>query len=185
MKHLLYYAIPLLIIGFSGCREQNKNSIPETQPDIFVHRNLNTYLVEHDSSIFYGELIYVPAYSGIHYGDEGKTINLSITLSVHNTDLEHPITLNRVNYHNKKGTLIRNLLLEPVILQPLETRNFVIGENDNEGGTGANFVVDWNTGDMVSSPVIEAIMITTQMNQGISFTTYGRIIKKYGITHSN
>jgi hypothetical protein len=56
----------------------------------------------------------------------------------------------------------------------------MIGEKDRTGGTGANFIVEWNTDEVVSSPIIEAIMITTQMNQGISFTTTGKITKKFG-----
>lgn len=183
MKTYSGYLILMLIMLLAGCARQDEHRDISQVSREQINKYMFTYLIENDTSVFYGELIYVPVYSGIHYGDEGKTIELAITLSIHNTDLGHPIRLEKVNYHNKKGDIIRNLLTEPVILMPLETRNFFIGEKDKTGGAGANFIVDWNTENTVSSPVIEAIMITTQMNQGISFTTNGRIIKKYGITN--
>ncbi len=180
MSNKLILMIPVLMLIFFGCQQQSAehkaNSTEKEIDDKFLH----TYLIEKDTLVFYGELIYVPIYSEIYYGDAGKTIELAITLSIHNTDLNHPIKVKSVNYHNKKGKLISKLVQQPIILAPLETSNFMIGEKDRTGGTGANFIVEWNTQEIVSSPIIEAIMVTTQMNQGISFTTAGKITKKFG-----
>ncbi len=181
MKNILTYLLFAAVMSFTGCgqsmSDQKVTGSASDSPVLHEH----DYLIEKDTSVFYGELVYVPVYSEVYYGDQDRTIDLALTLSIHNTDLEHPITLNAVNYHNKGGKLIRNLLASPIVLKPLETRNFIIKEKDKEGGTGANFIVDWQTMELVSNPIIEALMITTQMNQGISFTTKGEVIKKYGL----
>jgi hypothetical protein len=174
--------IPALftLLFIYGCDQHSTKQLRGSSEKDVDDKFLYTYLVEEDSLVYYGELIYVPVYSEVYYGDAGKTIELAITLSIHNTDLHHSITIKSVNYHNKNGNLINKLVQESVVLTPLETTNFMIGEKDRTGGTGANFIVEWNTDEVVSSPIIEAIMITTQMNQGISFTTAGKITKKFG-----
>lgn len=180
MKKELIIIAPLLLVILFGCQQQSDENRDMTELTDIDGKFLHTYLIEKDTLVYYGELIYVPIYSEIYYGDAGKTIELAITLSIHNTDLNHPIKVKGVNYHNKKGNLITKLVKEPITLAPLETTNFMIGEKDRTGGTGANFIVEWNTQENVSSPIIEAIMVTTQMNQGISFTTAGKITKKFG-----
>ncbi|MBN2173855.1 MAG: DUF3124 domain-containing protein [Bacteroidales bacterium] len=169
----------IAIVGASCNPSQNNDD------SIGAHNNEpgkfdQTYLIERDTAIFYGELIYVPIYSEIFYGDAGKTIELAATLSIHNTDLENLIVIKNINYHDTKGNLIKKFLRQPISLSPLETNNITIDEQDKTGGIGANFIVEWYCQYHVSSPIIEAIMITTQMNQGISFTTTGKIIKKFG-----
>lgn len=126
-----------------------------------------------------GEIVYVPIYSSVFYQDGKKTLELAATLSVHNVDLQNPITVEKVDYYNTKGELIRKHLDKAVVLKPLETKNFVIEKEDTTGGTGANFLVQWQSpGGTVNSPIIEALMISAGSGQGISFTTAGRVIKK-------
>ena len=180
MKYNLRLIIPFLVLSFFGCKQEQSEQSKGNAEKAIDEKFLYTYLIEKDTLVHYGELIYVPIYSEIYYGDAGKTIELAVTLSIHNTDLTHSITVKSVNYHNKKGNLINKLVKQPITLAPLETTNFMIGEKDRSGGTGANFIVEWNTQENVSSPIIEAIMVTTQMNQGISFTTTGKITKKFG-----
>lgn len=180
MNYKLILIFPVILLFLSGCQQQSTERKPSNAEKEMDEKFLYTYLIEKDTLVHYGELIYVPIYSEIYYGDAGKTIELAVTLSVHNTDLNHSIMVKSVNYHNKKGNLIKKMVQQPILLAPLETTNFMIGEKDRSGGTGANFIVEWNTQNNVSSPIIEAIMVTTQMNQGISFTTGGKITKKFG-----
>ncbi|CAN5327990.1 DUF3124 domain-containing protein [soil metagenome] len=126
-----------------------------------------------------GEIIYVPIYSSVFYQDGKRTLELAATLSIHNVDLQNSITVEKVDYYNTKGELIRKHLDKPVVLKPLETKNFVIAKEDTTGGTGANFLVEWQSPDQpVNSPIVEALMISAGSGQGISFTTAGRVIKK-------
>jgi hypothetical protein len=82
-----------------------------------------------------------------------------------------------VNYYDTNGKLVRNYLERPGELTPLATTSFVIQQEDNSGGPGAAFVVEWVAQQPVTPPVIEAIMINTSGNQGVSFISAGRVIK--------
>jgi hypothetical protein len=173
--HLIFLALFI----FTGCNTHTpEKAASELSSEAQTDRQ--EYIINNDTAVFYGELIYVPIYSQIFHQDEKKTIDLAATLSIHNTDPDNLITLKKVYYHNLRGQLIKKYIDQPLILNPLETKNFVIAEKDQSGGTGANFIVEWDANLEVSSPIIEAIMITTQMNQGISFTTSGKIIRKFG-----
>ena len=52
----------------------------------------------------------------------------------------------------------------------------MIAERDKAGGSGANFIVEWTATQPVTVPIIEAVMIGTQTQQGISFTSRGQVI---------
>jgi len=51
-----------------------------------------------------------------------------------------------------------------------------VEEEDLRGGVGANFLVLWESGKSVKFPIIEAVMISTSQQQGISFISKGRTI---------
>ncbi len=53
---------------------------------------------------------------------------------------------------------------------------FFVKQSDNSAGASASFLIDWSADTTVSAPVIEAVMIATQMNQGIVFTSPGRVV---------
>ncbi|MFZ4681421.1 MAG: DUF3124 domain-containing protein [Terrimicrobiaceae bacterium] len=128
-----------------------------------------------------GELIYVPIYSSIFYQDSKRTLELAATLSIHNVDPDHSLALTKVDYYNTKGELIRRYLEKPLLLKPLETKNFVIDKTDTTGGTGANFLVEWRAQDeAIVSPLLEAIMINVASSQSLSFTSQGKVIKRFG-----
>ncbi|MCF7969150.1 MAG: DUF3124 domain-containing protein, partial [Methylococcaceae bacterium] len=55
-----------------------------------------------------GQLLYVPVYSEVPYGDKRFTLNLTATLSVRNPDQKTPITLRRVDYYSSGGELVRS-----------------------------------------------------------------------------
>lgn len=125
-----------------------------------------------------GQKIYVPIYSSIFYHDNQRTIDLAAMLSVHNVDPAKSITLSRVDYYDTKGKLIRHHLDKPATLAPFETRNFVIEKKDTAGGTGANFLVEWNSGQQVVAPLVEALMVSVLTSQALCFTSQGRVIEE-------
>lgn len=57
-----------------------------------------------------GQLLYVPVYSEVPFGDRGFTLNLTATLSIRNTDRKAPITLERIDYVSATGALVRSYL---------------------------------------------------------------------------
>ncbi len=125
-----------------------------------------------------GQSIYVPAYSHIYTGNREIPLLLTVTLSIRNTDPTHPIKITTVDYYETQGKLIKKYLEKPVILGPLESLRYIVPEKDKSGGSGANFIVEWETDKPVNPPIAESIMISTQSQQGISFTSRGQEIIK-------
>ncbi|MCB2181593.1 MAG: DUF3124 domain-containing protein [Desulfobulbaceae bacterium] len=123
-----------------------------------------------------GQIIYVPAYSHIYSGNNEKPFLLTVTLSIRNIDPEHQIKITKIDYYETQGKLLKKYLDKPEMLKPLESLRFVIPEHDESGGSGANFLVEWKSKDTVNPPIVESIMIGTQSQQGVSFTSRGQVI---------
>ena len=126
-----------------------------------------------------GQTVYVPAYSYIYSGNREQPFLLTVTLSIRNTDPKHQIKITVVDYYETQGRLLKKYLEKPAILNPLESLRYIIPERDKAGGSGANFIVEWKSDKFVNPPIVESIMIGTQSQQGISFTSRGKTI----ITH--
>ncbi|MFH1153249.1 MAG: DUF3124 domain-containing protein [Pseudomonadota bacterium] len=123
-----------------------------------------------------GQTLYVPAYSHIYAGSRETPFLLTVTLSIRNIDPENPITVAAVDYYETQGKFLRKYLDKPVVLKPLESIQYIVPEKDRAGGSGANFMVVWNSGRPVNPPIVETVMIGTQSQQGISFTSRGQMI---------
>lgn len=111
---------------------------------------------------------YVPVYSHI-YAQGGKPQLLEVTLSIRNIDPEHPITINAIRYYSTNGELLNSYLESPVVLAPLSTSEILVEQDKVEGGSGANFLVEWFSNQAVNTPIIEAIMIGGENGKSISF----------------
>lgn len=127
-----------------------------------------------------GQTVYVPVYSHVYHRDGSQEFNLTATLSIRNTDLDHAIIITAVRYYDSAGELVRRYLEQPLGLAPLASGAFVVEERDRAGGVGANFIVEWQAEAEVSPPIIEAVMISTASAQGISFVSRGRVVRPLG-----
>lgn len=125
-----------------------------------------------------GELLYLPIYSSIYYENGQRTLEMAATLSIHNVNPERPITIKRADYFDTSGKLLKRYLDKPLVLAPLQTTNIVIEKSDKSGGTGANFLVEWQAAGDASSPLVEAVMVNAASNLGIAFTTQARVIRQ-------
>lgn len=123
------------------------------------------------------QTVYVPVYSHIYMIEPGRKMDLTATLSIRNTDLSQPIIVTAANYYDTNGKIVRKYLEQPIELGSLAATEFVIAQEDVSGGAGAAFVVEWGARKKTSAPVIEAVMINTAGNQGVSFISPGRVIK--------
>jgi Protein of unknown function (DUF3124) len=123
-----------------------------------------------------GQLVYVPAYSHIYSGDRERPFLLTVTLSVRNIDPKNQIKIISVDYYETQGKLLKKYVEKPIVLNPLGTSRYVVPQKDKSGGSGANFLVEWQSDAYVNPPIIESIMISTQMQRGISFTSRGQEI---------
>lgn len=124
-----------------------------------------------------GETVYVPAYSRVHT-QENRRERLASTLVIHNVDSDRRITLERVAYYDQAGQLLSEHLTAPITLGPLESKSFLTAISDDEGGVGANYLVEWHASSPAISPVVEAIMIGGAGTQGISFLSRGVVIRR-------
>ncbi|NJB69388.1 hypothetical protein GGQ74_003090 [Desulfobaculum xiamenense] len=123
-----------------------------------------------------GQTIYVPSYSHIYHGMKNRSVQLTTMLSVRNTNPRETITLTAVKYYDTDGNLVRNYLPEPVSVGSMATREFIVALKDTQGGSGANFIVEWTSDKQVTNPIVETLMISTESSLGISFLCEGRVI---------
>ena len=128
-------------------------------------------------SVAAGQMVYVPVYSHI-YAKGGKPFLLEATLSVRNSDPTEDITIASVRYYDTNGNLIKDYLEKPMLLKPLATAEFLVAQREIEGGSGANFIVEWVSDTKVNQPVIEAVMIGIEGQTSISFVRTGVAIDK-------
>ena len=130
-----------------------------------------------DMRRFKGQTVYVPVYSHIYSGDREQPFYLAATLSIRNTDRTHPITIKAVDYYDSEGKFLKHYLVDPLQLRAMATRRYVVPESDKSGGSGAKFIVVWQSDQPVAEPLIESVMISTKTQQGISFTSRGRVLE--------
>ena len=165
------FGVFLLVLS-TGCELQNDltTSVPS---DILSESSIRLS----DLDVVSGQTIYVPAYSEMFITDD-RTMDLAVTLTIHNTDFEHPIVLTSVRYYDSHGQLLREYLPEPRQLGPLASTEFFVDGSEQSGGLGTNFIVEWVAEQPVFEPIVEAIMLNTDNTQGISLTSPGRVINQ-------
>lgn len=138
---------------------------------LFIHQ---TCLAGQAVPLSQGQNVYIPAYSHIYHGNKETPLLLSVTLSIRNIDTTNSITITKVDYHKTEGALVKQYIIEPIVLGPLGSERFIVPQKDNTGGSGANFMVSWTSDKPTNPPIVESIMIGTQSQLGISFTSRGQ-----------
>jgi hypothetical protein len=123
-----------------------------------------------------GQTVYVPIYSHIYSGLKGSPFRLAATLSIRNTDPKHSITLVSIKFYDSAGKLVKEYLDKPAELKAMASTRFILTEGDTTGGSGANFLVKWQSQTKINPPLIEGVMIGTRSGQGISFVSRGQVI---------
>jgi len=130
-----------------------------------------------------GQHLYLPVYAVIQYGDldrsgAARELPVSALVSIHNTDLEKPIRLLAARYFATDGKFLRNFIASPRVLKPMETVEFLVERRDVVGGSGANFVIQWDAAVPVSPPLVQALHVELQTNRAIVFTTDAVLIPR-------
>jgi len=136
-----------------------------------------TRTADADMRLYKGQTIYVPVYSHIYSGNREQPFYLAATLSIRNTDTKHAITLTAVDYFDSDGKFLKHYLEKALPLNAMATKRYVVPESDKSGGSGAKFIIKWQSGEPVAEPLIESVMISTKTQQGISFTSRGRVLE--------
>ncbi len=171
MKNRLSIYFPFIVIAISllvGCSPTANQPITTGSFQPVTGRDLR---------IVTGQTLYVPAYSEVLLGQD-RTLELVVTLAVHNTDLNAPIILKSVRYYDTSGELVRNYVEDPIEVSPLATTGFLVEAQDTTGGWGSNFIIEWVAEEPVSEPIVEAVMVSRSGTQGISMISLGRVISQ-------
>ncbi|MFK4763192.1 DUF3124 domain-containing protein [Desulfobaculum sp. SPO524] len=125
-----------------------------------------------------GQSVYVPVYSHVYHGAKNRAVQMTTMVSIRNTNRREDITLTAVRYYDTKGHLVRSYVREPIVIPSMATQEFIVSLKDTTGGSGANFIVEWEAATRVSNPVVEALMLSTESSLGISFVRPGRILSE-------
>ena len=125
-----------------------------------------------------GQTVYVPVYSEVLHGDVdrgGKPESwlLSATLVIRNTDMRNSLTVLSLRYYDTDGKLLREYPAGQK-LGPLATMEVFIDREDKSGGSGANFLVEWDAGKPINSPIIETVHTYFFGTRSVVFTSPGQ-----------
>jgi hypothetical protein len=164
MKNILI--LSLFILTLISCKKDDAGDVIEKTN--WIQRKVEFV----DNDLFQGKT-YLPIYSHIYHLHEHKTFDLTITVSIRNISKTDSIYILKADYYNTSGENIRKYLKNPIYLKPMETVEIIIEEQDNSGGSGANFLFDWAMKNDKNPPLFEAVMISTSGQQGLSFITRG------------
>tara|TARA_B100001971_G_scaffold215185_1_gene259411 strand:+ start:96756 stop:97295 length:540 start_codon:yes stop_codon:yes gene_type:complete len=179
MKKITHSVISLIVITlllavFTGCDEAIKSNKKSEVPK---SKEFKPY--EKELSKLSGQLVYVPVYSSIYNQYESNILHMTAILSIRNISPNKEIIITRIEYYDTNGKLIKKFIHKPFSLGKMSSKDFVIAENDLEGGTGANFLVEWDSKTKIATPIIESIMIGNLGTKGFSFTSRGKVIESH------
>ena len=155
-----------------SCIDKNPNL--NKKGEDLIERHL-TYVNSKDHA--YRDTVYIPVYSDIYSEVRTKSILLTATLSIRSTSLKDTTYINTIDYYNTEGKLVKSFLDRTLVLGPMESIDYVIERDDNTGGSGANFLVQWGA-DKNVKPIFQCVMIGTFGQYGLAFTTDGVSIKE-------
>ncbi|MCU4175777.1 DUF3124 domain-containing protein [Carboxylicivirga sp. N1Y90] len=167
----LHNVLIVLIIVLSACSQTTENTER-------LHFKMDQLQALHAEDAIYKERIYVPVYTDVFHIDQSKLFPLTVTLSLRNTSINDTIYIYNVDYYNSKGKAIKQHIGDNSMLSlsPLESYDLVINKKTFSGDTGANFIVDWGRTCGSGQLMVQALMINTSGQQGLSFITDGKII---------
>lgn len=137
-----------------------------------------------DMPLSRGQLLYLPIYSSIWHGDnhpiKGEPMKslMSALVSIRNTSQKAPIRIVSARYYSTEGKLLRDFVRPPKTISPLGTLELFIEKSEKEGGSGANFLIEWEAESATNAPIVEAVHIDNQPSRPYSFVTSARVIQK-------
>lgn len=169
MKYIL--SLLLLAAAFYSCEQPRQlSSMDPVNWEKKLVQNIPHDSLESGST-------FLSIYSQIFLRTDQDETDLTATVSLHNPNIKDTLYITKAVYYNTEGTAIRTYINRTIYVRPMETVQIVIDGVDNEGGTGANFIFDWQMKPKSREPLFEAVMISTYGQQGISFVTEGKRVK--------
>ncbi len=170
MKYLLLIVVVFLL----GCNSEKSHS--EEKKSRPSHKY--TFVEPDSTQINFIQTEYVPVYSDIYHRDGTRRFQLTTTLSIRNTSLIDSAYILEATYYDSYGKKLAAYIDSTILLTPLESIEFVVSDREIVGGAGANFIINWGGRIFSDQMFIQAVMISTYSQQGISFTTNSKVISK-------
>ena len=125
-----------------------------------------------------GQALYLPVYSHIWHGDRAGSIKhpaktpLSVLVSIRNTSLKTPIRVLSARYYSTEGKALQEYLAKPATINAMGTLELFVERRELEGGSGANFLIQWDAAAPTNPPLVEAIHIDIKEgNHALTFIT--------------
>jgi hypothetical protein len=129
-----------------------------------------------------GQALYLPIYSHIWHGDRiankqpVKSL-VSALVSIRNTSLKTPIRVVSARYYSTEGKLLKEYLPKPVEVGAMGTLELFVERKESAGGSGANFIIQWDASAQTNPPVVEAVHADIKGGgPAVSFVTTARPI---------
>ncbi len=169
MKYLISLLF-LALLTLQSCQEKEKMGSVDS-----VNWTRRTVEYAADSTLVHGAT-YLSVYSHIYSETEHRTHSRTATVSIRNMNRSDTVFIDKAEYFNTKGELLRTYFKKPIFIVPMETVEIIIDADDEEGGSGANFLFEWTTEQHANAPYFECVMISTSGQQGLSFSTKGQRI---------
>lgn len=129
-----------------------------------------------------GQTVYVPVYSEVLHGDLDRQKRparqfLSALVSVRNTDSRSALRVTSARYFDSNGKMLREFVAAPRTVPPLGALDLFVERRESEGGSGASFLIKWQSDAPVNPPFVEAVHVDLQSLRPLSFTTFGRPVQ--------
>jgi hypothetical protein len=131
-----------------------------------------------------GQTLYLPVYSKIWHGDrviEGRypvDKLVSALISIRNTSLKTPIRIISARYYSTDGKLLKEYLPKPAMVNAMGTLELFVERKETEGGSGANFIIQWDSASSTNPPLVEAVHADIKNGQqALIFVTSAHVIQ--------
>lgn len=105
-----------------------------------------------------GQTLYLPVYSHIWHGDrvvDGRQPlknQVSALVSIRNTSMKSQIRVLSARYYSTDGNLLKEFIKKPVSINAMGTFELFIERKESEGGSGANFIIQWDASNLTNPP---------------------------------
>lgn len=109
-----------------------------------------------------GQTLYLPVYSKIWHGDRIQGQHpvdrlVSALVSIRNTSLKTPIRVTSARYYSTEGKLLKEYLGKPAVVGAMGTLELFVERKESDGGSGANFIIQWDSATPTNPPIVEAV----------------------------
>lgn len=123
-----------------------------------------------------GQTLYLPVYTFVWHGNLDKERKpekspVSVLVSIRNTDPARPVKLLSAKYYSTAGKLLAEYVPQPKAIGPMGTYELYVERKEMAGGSGANFMIEWQADVPVNPLLVEGVHADIQGHRTLAFTT--------------